>query len=211
MRGPTRVLPLESCHPSLVAKTAAPRILFVQTEAPSCLSPAIGKLREKLYPHCEIALLCREDDRKQFETNPHIHQILTYSRQHLRANFQLGSKIREVNPDLLAAIFSGRPIFRKQKLFFFLLPFRYRLVFDENLDYFHLNWRNVHRFWTRRPTIGALGLLLRKPVRALLFFPRFLYLMIWVTLMKLKRVASERSSKSEPGAREAGKHECRKA
>ncbi len=214
MKMPKRVLPLESEPPSLVTKTeptrdlhgissptASARILFVQTEAPSYLSPAIEKLREKLYPKCEIVLLCREHDRKEFETNAHIYQILTYSTQHLRSNLQLVRLIKDVDPELVAAVFSRRPIFRKQRLFFFLLPVRNRLVFDENLDRFHLSWRNVHRFLINGPNIGALGILLPRAIRVLLFFPRFFYLMLWVTVMKLKRVASERSSKSETKAR----------
>jgi hypothetical protein len=35
--------------------------------------------------------------------------------------------------------------------------------------------------------IGVLGMLLLKAARALLFFPRFFYLMIWVTIVKLRR------------------------
>jgi len=213
MKMPKRVLPLESDPPSLVTKTdpkrdlhgisspkAAARILFVQTEAPSYLSPAIEKLREKLYPQCEIVLLCREYDRNEFETNAHIYQILTYSKQHLRSNLQLVRQIKKVDPDMVAAVFSRRPIFRKQRLFFCLLPVRNRLVFDENLDRFHLSWRNIHRFLINGPDIGVLGILLPRAIRVLLFFPRFFYLMLWVTLMKLKRVASEGRSKSETEA-----------
>ena len=201
MKMPKSVLPLEGDSPSLVTKTdpqrelrglsspkAAARILFVQTEAASYLSPAIEKLRESHYPQCEIVLLCREFDRNEFETNAHIYRILTYSKQHLRSNLQLMRQVIKVDPDVLAAVFSRRPIFRKQRLFFCLLPVRNRLVFDENLDRFHLSWRNIHRFLINGPDIGALRILLRKSLRALLFFPRFFYLMLWVTLMKFKRV-----------------------
>ena len=201
MKMPKRVLPLEGDPPPLVTKAdperelrglsapkAATRILFVQTEAASYLSPAIEKLREKLYPQCEIVLLCREFDRTEFETNAHIYRILTYSKQHLRSNLQLIRQVIKVDPDVLAAVFSRRPIFRKQRLFFCLLPVRHRLVFDENLDRFHLSWRNIHRFLINGPDIGAVGILLPKAIRVLLFFPRFFYLMLWVTLMKLKRV-----------------------
>jgi len=238
MRGPKRVLPLESRHPFPVtdtekkwdvhgtsSSTAVPRILLVQTEAPSFLLSAIGKVREEHYPHCEIVLLCREDDRKEFEANPNIYQILTYSRSHLWSNLQLGRAIKKVNPDLLAAVLSRRPIFRRPRLLFFLLSFRKRLALDENLDSFHLSWRNVHQFLlsisdrgvhrgvqgvqrgvqgVQRGVhrgehigehigvyigeyIGVLGMLLLKAARALLFFPRFFYLMIWVTIVKLRR------------------------
>jgi len=234
MRGPIRVSLLESRHPSSVAdtekrwdvhgissSTAVPRILLVQTEAPSYLLSAIEKVREEHYPHCEIVLLCREDDRKEFEANPHIYQILTYSRSHLWSNLQLGRAIKKVNPDLVTAVLSRRPIFRKPRLLFFLLSFRKRLVLDENLDSFHLSWRNVHQFLLCSSDrgvqgvhkgvqgvhrgvhrgvhigehlgehigvyIGVLGMLLLKAARALLFFPRFFYLMIWVTIVKLRR------------------------
>jgi hypothetical protein len=244
MRGPKRVLPLESRHPFPVtdtekkwdvhgtsSSTAVPRILLVQTEAPSFLLSAIGKVGEEHYPHCEIVLLCREDDRKEFEANPNIYQILTYSRSHLWSNLQLGRAIKKVNPDLVAAVLSRRPIFRKPRLLFFLLSFRKRLALDENLDSFHLSWRNVHQFLLSSSDrgvhrgvqgahrgvhrgvqgvhrgvhrgvqgvyrgvqgvhigeyIGVLGMLLLKAARALLFFPRFFYLMIWVTIVKLRR------------------------
>ena len=245
MRGPKRVLPLESRHPFPVtdtekkldvhgtsSSTAVPRILLVQTEAPSFLLSAIGKVREEHYPHCEIVLLCREDDRKEFEANPNIYQILTYSRSHLWSNLQLGRAIKKVNPDLVAAVLSRRPIFRKPRFLFFLLSFRKRLALDENLDSFHLSWRNVHQFLlcssdrgvnrgvhrgvqgvhrgvqrgvqrgvhrgVQRGVhigvymgeyIGVLGMLLLKAARALLFFPRFFYLIIWVTIVKLRRGA----------------------
>ncbi len=239
MRGPKRVLPLESRHPFPVtdtekkldvhgtsSSTAVPRILLVQTEAPSFLLSAIGKVREEHYPHCEIVLLCREDDRKEFEANPNIYQILTYSRSHLWSNLQLGRAIKKVNPDLVAAVLSRRPIFRKPRFLFFLLSFRKRLALDENLDSFHLSWRNVHQFLlgisdrgvqrgvqrgvhrgvqgvqrgVQRGVhigvymgeyIGVLGMLLLKAARALLFFPRFFYLIIWVTIVKLRRGARE--------------------
>ena len=239
MRGPKRVLPLESRHPFPVtdtekkldvhgtsSSTAVPRILLVQTEAPSYLLSAIGKVREEHFPHCEIVLLCREDDRKEFEANPNIYQILTYSRSHLWSNLQLGRAIKKVNPDLVAAVLSRRPIFRKPRFFFFLLSFRKRLALDENLDSFHLSWRNVHQFFLGSSDrvvhkgvqrgvhrgvqgvqrgvqrgvqkgvhigvymgeyIGVLGMLLLKAARALLFFPRFFYLIIWVTIVKLRR------------------------
>ncbi len=243
MRGPKRVLPLESRHPFPVtdtekkldvhgtsSSTAVPRILLVQTEAPSYLLSAIEKVREEHYPHCEIVLLCREDDRKEFEANPNIYQILTYSRSHLWSNLQLGRAIKKVNPDLVAAVLSRRPIFRKPRFLFFLLSFRKRLALDENLDSFHLSWRNVHQFLLCSSDrgvhrgvqgvhrgvqgahrgvqgvhrgvqgvyrgvqgvhigeyIGVLGMLLLKAARALLFFPRFFYLMIWVIIVKLRR------------------------
>ena len=90
----------------------------------------------------------------------------------------------------------GPPQFRLHKLMFLLLPARARLVFNEHRGCWYL----------RRTPRGLLNLLrtpslstdylprriLRKILKALLFFPRYLYLVLWLLLGSLKKGGSKR-------------------
>ena len=84
----------------------------------------------------------------------------------------------------------GDSVFSEKGTVSFRGAFQNRLVFDEHLNCFHLTWRSVHRLSISRPKMGAMGVLVRKAVRAFLFFPRFFYLIIGVTLLKLRRLAN---------------------
>ncbi|MFQ5928417.1 MAG: hypothetical protein ACE5MK_01870 [Acidobacteriota bacterium] len=133
-----------------------PRILLVQTETPLYVSHVIRKLKEKsLFPRSQIVLLCRRQDRHEFEANPQVNQILTYSRRHLRANFRIWKEIKRLAPDLVCAIFSGRPYFRKPKLLFFLLPIRRHLVFNAKLDCYYITLRTFFWIFRREPLLFA--------------------------------------------------------
>ena len=50
--------------------------------------------------------------------------------------------------DAVAAVFSGRGVFRKQKLLYFLLPIRHHLAFNARSDCYRLTPRTL--FWTLR-------------------------------------------------------------
>ena len=119
-----------------------PRILFIQTETPRYVASAIEKLKgENLYPHSEIVLVCREQDREEFDSNPHVNQVLTYQGGRLKINLGLAKLIRKVDADMACALLSGRPFFRKLKLFYFFLPIRRHLVFNAQLDCYSLTPR----------------------------------------------------------------------
>lgn len=131
-----------------------PRILFFQTEAPRYITEAIRKLKQPaLFPDCEITLVCREADRPLFQDLREIAAIRTYSRRSLRHNLRLWRELKKADPDLISAVFSGRPFFRKQKLFFFLFSARRRLVFNARLDCYSLTFRTFFRIFRKEPLL----------------------------------------------------------
>ena len=135
-----------------------PRILFLQTEVPSYVSKAIPQLKApELFPKSEILLVCRQEDRSLFQDLSEVAATLTYSRRSLRHNLRLFKQLAHFEPDLISAVFSGRPIFRKQKLFFFLFPVRRRLVFNANLDCYDLTPLTVPRILRREPLLPEAG------------------------------------------------------
>lgn len=141
-------------HHGMSFPRSSPRILFIQTEEPSFVTRAIRILKgPNLFPMSDILLVCREEDRPSFQDVPHITRILTYSRESVRHNLQLWMRLIEFGPDLVSAIFSGRAVFRKQKLFFFLLPVRRHLVFNPQLDCYNLTLRTVLRILRKQPLL----------------------------------------------------------
>ena len=93
--------------------------------------------------------------------------------------------------DLVCAIFSGRPIFRLQKLLFLTLPARNRLVLNENLDCYMLRG-NLGQFLRPRDRqqerdFSAFVVIGRTLAKGLLFVPRFLYLILWAAFVTAKR------------------------
>ena len=109
-----------------------------------------------------------------YESWPEVSEVVTYESGQTLANLRTILKLARMRVDVLAAIFSGRPIFRLHKLMFLLLPARARLVFNEHRGCWYL----------RRTPRGLLNLLrtpslstdylprriLRKILKALLFF-----------------------------------------
>ena len=111
---------------------------------------------------------------------------------------------------MVAAIQSGRPVFRKQKLLFSLLPARKRLVFNRSLICFEPrnslqqkpeDLSGLVRFslqsesrqdildFTGRgfPELSTSSIVRHLVGKAFLFLPRFCYLLVWFTIWKLRR------------------------
>ena len=133
---------------------SCPRILFLQTEVPSYVSKAVPKLKETaLFPRSEILLVCREEDRSLFHDLPEVAGILTYSRRSWKRNLQLFKQLKRFEPDLISAVFSGRPIFRKHKLFFFLFPVRRHVAFNAHLDCYPITPLTLFRIFRKEPLL----------------------------------------------------------
>ncbi|MDA2926239.1 hypothetical protein MYX78_03230 [Acidobacteria bacterium AH-259-G07] len=175
------------------------RVVLLQTEHRQDTRSALSVLSNpRIVPKARISVFCAEDSRNIFESLPEVEKVFTWNRHKLLKSLRAAWRMARFHPDVLAAIFSGRPVFRKQKLLFFLLPARHRLVFNENLDCFYLSWRTFHRFFIREAEgTGVPGTFLRKIVRVPLFLPRFAYLSMWATIMKLKRVALRTDHRSQ--------------
>ena len=142
---------------------------MVQTESPTYVRRAIAALRKpEMFPRSRICLLCREEDADRFSGISGLERILTYSRQKVWRSLGLRRDLKGFDADMVAAVFSGRRVFRKQKLLYFLLPIRHHLAFNARSDCYRLTPRTL--FWTFRkdPSFFAAE---KQPVSPILFFP----------------------------------------
>ena len=125
----------------------SPRILVIQTESPTYVRRAIEVLRKpEMVPRSRICLLCRKEDADRFRNVSGLESVLTYSRRKVGSNVGLWRDLKGF--DAVAAIFSGRGVFRKQKLLYFLLPIRHHLAFNARSDCYRLTPRTLS--WTLR-------------------------------------------------------------
>ncbi len=178
---------------SMVSLKAAPRVLMLQTEHSATTIKAIEVLAsEKVAPGARISIFCSAKEQAAFEVLPQVEKIVVYDPAKPFGSLRTLWQLARSGSDILGVIFSGRPIFWKQKILFFLLPFRYRLVFNEHLECYYLGWRNAHLLFHRRSPVSVpVGrLLLRKVAKVFLFLPRFAFLLIWVAFMKWRHVDS---------------------
>ncbi len=172
-------------------------ILYLPTEADSASLEVLGRLQDrKIIGPGRIRVFGPKTKKTLYESWPEVSEVVTYESGQTLANLRTILKLARMRVDVLAAIFSGRPIFRLHKLMFLLLPARARLVFNEHRGCWYL----------RRTPRGLLNLLrtpslstdylprriLRKILKALLFFPRYLYLVLWLLLGSLKKGGSKR-------------------
>lgn len=135
-----RPRPLE--HRGDSSQTVA-RCLMIQTEHPQLVHAAVKRLRTSdLYPGCTVLLVCREEDAASFEDLPDV-ELLTYSQRGGGQFPGLWQQISKFRADAVCAVFCGRPVFRKQKLLFFLLPVRRRVIFDARAQAYPLRVRNI--------------------------------------------------------------------
>jgi hypothetical protein len=172
-------------------------ILLIQTADDELTLKALLKIRDpKVAGPASIAVFCREDKKALFEGQD-VARVYTYEPSRKWQALKTFRSMRRLNLEVVAALLTGEPIFRPQKLLFFLLPTDNRLVFNRNLDcfYFHRSRllsllmrdaRHTGRWFREFPVFRPIG-------KGLLFFPRFLFLVIWVTTQKLRRAYSASS------------------
>ncbi len=170
-------------------------ILLIQTEATDTTLKVLQTLLAgRAVGRGRVTLLCRHQDRHQFLSTIEEANISTWTPGISLENLKLMMRLRGIDRDVVTAIFSGRPVFRLQKLAFFLLPARNRLVFNENFDCFYLPRRRFSSV-LRLPSLpgsvdGFLPTwkpLLRQTTKVVLWPPRFAYLLGWLTVEKLRR------------------------
>ena len=134
----------------------SPRVLVIQTESPDYVKPAIQALRRpEMFPRSQICLLCRKEDVDAFRDAEGLERIVSFSRENAWSSLGLWRDLRGFDADMVAAVFSGRGIFRKQKLLYFLLPIRHHLALNARSDCYRLTPRTL--FWTLRkdPSVFA--------------------------------------------------------
>ncbi|MBI4446373.1 MAG: hypothetical protein HY645_10740 [Acidobacteria bacterium] len=126
-----------------------PRILLIQTESPRYVCETARLLKSKVFPRCEILALCRNEDQNEIEACADLDQIAWFSRNSFQQNWRTLLQALRFRPDLLSAIFTGRPVFRKTKLLFFLFPIRRRLVTNAQLDCYPLTFGTLPRIFRK--------------------------------------------------------------
>ena len=170
-------------------------ILLIQTDASDTTLEVLEHLlRGEAVGPGKVRLLCREEDRQHFLPWLEEKDIRTWTPGISLNNLKLMMKLCRLDRDVVTAILSGRPVFRLQKLAFFLLPARYRLVFNENIDCFYLT-RSRFSSVLRLPSLpvsfhgssSRWKYSLRQTARIVLWLPRFAYLLGWLTVEKLRR------------------------
>ena len=169
------------------------RTLLIETEARETVEKAIETIaRPDVVPDARISLFCGLERAKEYSNNPALQKIHSYTKEALRHDLRVLWPFIRSKPDVVVAIFSGRRIFLKQKMLFWLLPARARLAFNENNDCAYVTrWHALRLLRIQSPTISVDPLAGSRFVplllKGVLLLPRFAYLLIWFTLMKLLR------------------------
>ena len=179
--------------PSLRSSRWESTILFLPTEADAGALEVLGRLQDrKIVGPGEVRVFCSKTKKTHYESLREVSEVVTYEPGRTLANLRTVLKLARMRVDVLAAIFSSRPIFRLQKLMFLLLPARSRLVFNENRDCWYLRRTPRGLFKLSRTPSLAMGYLPRKILKGVLFFPRYLYLVLWLLLGSLRKGGSKR-------------------
>ena len=190
-------------------------ILFLPTEEDSIALGALRRLKDrKVVDPGRILVFCAETKKTLFESQPEVSEVIVYQPGQNWKNIRTILELAMMRVDIVVAILSPRPIFRAHKRLFRILPARARLVFNEHGDCYYATrsfqdlkhtfrdllelWNagsmtNVpirHRhFWRKRFQYRVPGLGL---VKALLFFPRYLFLILWLLAGCLRPGGSKR-------------------
>ena len=168
----------------------AARVLLIETEGPEIMKRALDTVRRPhVVPDARITLFCREDRAELYVDEEGLERIVTYSKRAVvRDLLQIWSLARS-RPAIVAAVFSGRRVFLKQKLLFWLTPARHRLAFNENVDCFFVRWSNLKFLFGRsaESSISSLRYFGLTALKGFLFLPRFLFLLAWAAAAKGRR------------------------
>ena len=166
-------------------------ILLIQTADDATTLRALTKARDpRVTKPAPFVVFCREDKKELFAEVPGIETVITYQPHRRLRALRILFQLFRLDIEVATAVFTGESIFRLQKLLFFLIPSRHRLVFNHNLDCYYLTRSTFWTLFRSEERLGQLSsslIVTRLIGKALLFLPRFFYLVIWVTGQKLKR------------------------
>ena len=169
--------------------------LFVQTAEDDRAVKALQMLKDPSVARPRpILVFCRRDKVPIFSQVEGVQCVYTYEPGNYYSNLRTVAQFLHMDIEVIAAVFTGRPIYRLQKLLFFGLPARNRLAFNSHLDCFYLtrqNWSALFARDKRRSTKRLISPSLRAFLKLLFFFPRFLFVVIWVTGLKMKRAYTQ--------------------
>lgn len=171
-------------------------VLLIQTEEEEETTRALQIMIEsQAVPTRKAAIFCSTEATEHFIRHPLVDRVFAYRKGDFRQNLSLLLRLRREHWDVVAAIFSGRPVYRPQKTLFRFLPARHRLAFNASLDCFYLPRSRAARnlglpsLYVPGSTVSTRTEIPRKLIRGLLFLPRFIYLMAWLSVMKLRRAS----------------------
>ncbi|MGW8181886.1 MAG: hypothetical protein ACWGQW_24420, partial [bacterium] len=117
-----------------------------------------------LFPNAKVLLICRDEDRHILSELEGVEETLSWSKGHRFSQMQvIRRRIRRFQPDLNCMIFTGRPVFRIQKLASLLLGSRRKLAFNANLDAYWLSPATIPRIFKKEPFRQS-----RQPTKVLL-------------------------------------------
>ena len=166
-------------------------ILLIQTADDKATFRALAKARDpRVTKPAPFLVFCREDKKDLFADVPGVDAVITYEPKRRMKSLLTLLRLLRLDIEVVTGLFTGESIFHLQKLLFFILPARHRLVFNHNLDCYYLNRSTFWSLFRSEERLGQLSsslLVTRLVGKALLFFPRFFFLVIWVTGQKLKR------------------------
>ncbi len=166
-------------------------ILLIQTAEDSAILRALVKVRDpNVTRPAPIIVFCRQDKKDAFARLTGVEAVYTYEPNKRWRAMRTLVEVFRLDVEVAIGLFTGESIFRLQKLLFFLIPTRNRLVFNHNLDCYYLNRTTFWSLFRSEERLGQLSstvLVARLVGKALLFLPRFFFLVIWVTGQKLKR------------------------
>ncbi len=166
-------------------------VLLIQTADDAMTLRALTKARDpRVTKPAPFVVFCREDKREIFARAAGVEAVFTYQPKRRWRALRTLYQVFKLDIEVVTALFTGESIFHLQKLLFFLIPTRNRLVFNHNLDCYYLNRSTFWSLFRSEERLGQLSsslLLTRLLGKAFFFLPRFLYLVIWVTGQKLKR------------------------
>ncbi|MFB3903341.1 MAG: hypothetical protein ACE15E_07805 [Acidobacteriota bacterium] len=166
-------------------------ILLIQTADDAAALRALAKARDpRVTKPAPFIVFCREDKKELFAKAPGVEDVITYQPERRLNALRILIRLFKLDIEVVTALFTGESIFHLQKLLFFILPARHRLVFNHNLDCYYLNRTTLWTLFRSEERLGELSsslLLARLLGKTLLFLPRFFFLVIWVTGQKLKR------------------------
>ena len=121
-------------------------VLLIQTEERRLTTRALERtVREKAVNAERVAVFCSRQEADHFKQHPLVDRVFNYEKGDWKDTLRVLRKLRRERWDAVVGLFTGRPIFRLQKLLFLFLPARHRLVFNPNLDCFYLKRTRVAR------------------------------------------------------------------
>jgi len=129
------------------------RVLFFQTEGHEYTAECLNRIRcRTLFPNARVLLVCREEDKPQLEGLKGVFRTVVWRQG--RAFSQAREIRRQViafSPHINCASFTGRPVFRKQKLAYFLFGSANRLAFNAGRDVYWMSFRTLNRIFKKEP------------------------------------------------------------